>query len=187
MVRAQFFGIIFLKILSKNFFFSIFVCLIHGFFNSNAFAQISRIQSIPAPQAYGAWTKVCSLPLGTPNIQCEVVQDVRAHDRSDITLRVTLYKLPKAQGALMRIFVPIRVELRSGVGMKIDDNDTAKIEYRRCLGDYCIAEVLLKETRLKSLLAGKKVTYFIFTTPEQGIGSSVDLYGLNAAYAALPT
>ncbi|WP_455477644.1 invasion associated locus B family protein [Bartonella sp. B41] len=159
--------------------------VLHNIFPDQAVAQISNVQDVPVPQTYGAWTRICSLPLGTLNIQCEAVQDIQMQNRHDITLRVVFYKLPKSQGALMRIFVPIRVELRPGVGIKIDDKNLEKIEYRRCLGDNCVAESLLKGDVLKLFLEGKEATCFIFTTPEKGVGGIIDLRGLKDAYAAL--
>ncbi len=87
----------------------------------------------------------------------------------------------------MRVFVPIRVELRSGVGIKIDDKNVGRMEYRRCLGDSCVAEALLEEDMLQTFLKGKAATYFIFTTPEQGVGGTADLDGLEDAYATLQT
>ncbi|EJF90535.1 invasion associated locus B family protein [Bartonella tamiae] len=150
-----------------------------------ALAQAPSQQDVPAPETFGAWTKICTLPPGTPNIQCEVVQNVRAQNRPDITFRVTLYKLPNNEGTLMRVFVPIRVELRLGVGIKIDDKDMGKMDYRRCLGDNCVAEAFLKPEDLKAFLDGKMATYFIFTTPEEGVGGMIDLTGLNQAYNAL--
>ncbi|WP_336278961.1 invasion associated locus B family protein [Bartonella sp. CB175] len=179
MVVCQFF--------KKTFLVGLAIHALYNVFISHAFAQTPNTEDVPAPQTYGAWTKVCSLPPGTPNIQCEVVQNVHTKNRNDITLRVTFYKLPKNQGALMRVFAPIRVELRPGVGIKIDNKDIGKIEYRRCLGDTCVAESLLKEDTLRLFLEGKAATYFIFTTPEQGIGGLVDLHGLSDAYTNLPT
>ncbi|WP_442879688.1 invasion associated locus B family protein [Bartonella sp. CB189] len=181
------FSVVLYKFLKKTFLVGLSIHIFYNIFIVYAFAQTPNEQNIPAPQSYGAWTKVCSLPPGTPNIQCEVVQNVHTKNHHDIVLRVTFYKLPKNQGALMRVFAPIRVELRSGVGIKIDDKDIGKIEYRRCLGDTCVAESLLKGDTLRLFLEGKAATYFIFTTPEQGIGGLVDLNGLKDAYATLPT
>lgn len=181
------FSVIFYKLLKKTFFILAVFDIFYILFANHAFAQISHAQNVPAPQTYGAWTKVCSQPLGTPNIQCEIVQNVHTQNRNDITLRIMFYRLPNNQGALMRVFVPIRVELRPGVGIKIDDKNMGKMEYRRCLGDNCVAEAFLKEDILQLFLKGKMATYFIFTTPEQAIGSLVDLHGLSDAYAALPT
>ncbi|WP_019223459.1 invasion associated locus B family protein [Bartonella rattaustraliani] len=178
---------VFYQFLKKAFFICAIIYAFYHVFTNHAFAQISSTQNVPAPQTYGAWTKVCSLPPGTPNIQCEVVQNVHIKDRHDITLRVMFYKLPKNQGTLMRVFAPIRVELRPGVGIKIDDKDMGRVEYRRCLGDDCVAEAILKDDVLQRFLKGKVATYFIFITPEQAIGGLVDLHGLSDAYATLPT
>ncbi|WP_455475084.1 invasion associated locus B family protein [Bartonella sp. B30(2025)] len=177
--------ILYNKLLKKNFFIGAIIYIFCNVFANYAIAQTSNMRNVPAPQTYGAWTKVCALQPGTPNIQCEIVQNVHTKNRHDITLRVTFYKLPKNQGALMRVFVPIRVELRFGVGIKIDDKDTGKMEYRRCFGDTCVAEARLEENVLQLFLKGKAATYFFFTTPEQGIGGIVDLHGFEDAYAAL--
>ncbi|WP_273787911.1 MULTISPECIES: invasion associated locus B family protein [Bartonella] len=181
------FSVILHKLLKKSFVIGAVLYTLYSSFINHAFAQTPYAQNVPAPQTYGAWTKVCALPPGTPNMQCEVVQNVHTQGRHDITLRVTFYKLPQKQGALMRVFVPIRVELRPGVGIKIDDKNMGRMEYRRCLGDNCVAEAFLKEDILQLFLKGKMATYFIFTTPEQGIGGFVDLHGLADAYETLPT
>nr|WP_275064773.1 invasion associated locus B family protein [Bartonella sp. ML70XJBT.G] len=186
-VRELGFSVVLLKLLKKKFFVSAVICTLYGVSHNHATAQTFHVQNVPAPQTYGAWTKVCSLPPGTPNMQCEVVQNIHTQNRQDITLRVTFYKLPKNQGTLMRVFVPSRVELRPGVGLKIDDKNMGRLEYRRCLGDNCVAEAVLKEEILQRFFKGKTATYFIFTTPEQAIGGLVDLNGLSDAYAALPT
>ncbi|WP_026501098.1 invasion associated locus B family protein [Bartonella clarridgeiae] len=174
------------QFLKKNFFSILIFCIFCNVTTNYVIAQTSNMQSVPTPQTYGAWTKICSLPPGTPNVQCEIVQDVRAQKRRDITFRVAFYKLPQNKEVLMRVFVPIRVELRSGIIIKIDDKDVGKMDYRRCSGDNCVAEALLKENVVKHFLEGKIATYIIFTTPEQGIGGLVDLNGLKDAYATLP-
>ncbi|WP_455479696.1 invasion associated locus B family protein [Bartonella sp. B23] len=181
------FSVVFCKLIKKAFLVGIIVYTLYSISAHHALAAVSHVQNVPAPQTYGAWTKVCSLPPGTPNIQCEVVQNVHTQSRHDISLRVMFYKLPKNQGALMRVFVPIRVELRPGVGLKIDGKNMGRIEYRRCFGDNCVAEAFLKEDMLQLFFKGKMATYFIFTTPEQAIGSIIDLHGLSDAYAKLPT
>ncbi|MDD9330369.1 MAG: invasion associated locus B family protein, partial [Bartonella sp.] len=75
------------------------------------------------------------------------------------------HKLPQKQGGLMRVFVPIRVELQSGIRIKIDNENVGRMEYRRCLGNNCVAEALLKENAIKHFLEGKIATYILFTTP----------------------
>ncbi len=53
------------------------------------------------------------------------------------------------------------MELRPGIGLKIDDKNMGRLEYRRCLGDNCVAEAVLKEDILQHFLKGKMATYFI--------------------------
>ncbi|MCZ2203877.1 invasion associated locus B family protein [Bartonella sp. A05] len=175
------------QFLKRTYFTGVIIYVLYSIFAHHTIAQTSNAHNIPAPQTYGAWTKVCSLPPGTPNLQCEIVQNVQAQNRRDITFRVAFYKLPKNQGVLMRVSVPIRVELRPGIGIKVDNKDIGKIEYRRCLSDTCIAETLLTEDMLKPFFKGKEATYFIFITPEQGVGAIVDLNDFSTAYAALST
>ncbi|MDD9330370.1 MAG: invasion associated locus B family protein, partial [Bartonella sp.] len=50
-------------------FFSILIYTFCNVFANHVIAQIPNTQSVPAPQTYGAWTKICSLPPGTPNVQ----------------------------------------------------------------------------------------------------------------------
>ncbi|AGF74247.1 invasion associated locus B family protein [Bartonella australis AUST/NH1] len=174
------------QFLKKIFLVGAIICALCSIFANHTVAQMPNAHSIPAPQTYGAWTKICSLPPGTPNMQCEAVQDVRTQDRRDITFRIAFYKLPGNKGTLMRVFAPILVELRPGILIKIDGKDIGKITYRRCLNNVCIAEALLKEDMLKHFLEGKTAIYSVFTTPEKGIGGLVDLNGLSDAYSALP-
>ncbi|UXN04379.1 MULTISPECIES: invasion associated locus B family protein [unclassified Bartonella] len=153
-----------------------------------AFAQPASQQDVPQNQNFGSWTKVCSQPSGTPNIQCEITQSARAKDRPDISFRVSFIKRPaKDQGTLLRVIVPIRVELQLGIGIMIDGTtDMGHMPYRRCLGDSCVAEVLLNNTELASFLNGKNATFYVFTTPQDGVGGIINLDGVKAGYNALP-
>lgn len=153
-----------------------------------AFSQSASQQDVPQTQIFGSWTKVCSQPSGTPNVQCEITQSARAKDRPDISFRVSFIKRPgQEQGTLLRVIVPIRVELQLGIGIMIDGTtDMGHMPYRRCLGDNCVAEVLLNNTELASFLNGKNATFYVFTTPQDGVGGIITLDGVKAAYNALP-
>lgn len=153
-----------------------------------AFSQAASQQDVPQTQIFGSWTKVCSQPSGTPNIQCEITQSARAKDRPDISFRVSFIKRPAPeQGTLLRVIVPIRVELQLGIGIMIDGTtDMGHMPYRRCLGDSCVAEVLLNNDELGSFLNGKNATFYVFTTPQDGVGGIITLDGVKAGYNALP-
>jgi len=166
------------------------VLCIYVFSAGAAFAQPASQRDVPPSTTFGAWTKVCALPAGTPNIICELTQSARARDRPDISFRVSFIKLPQKEGTLLRVIVPIRVELPLGVGIKIDsdrekDKDMGNMPYRRCLGENCVAEALLVDKDMQNFLDGKSATFFVFTTPEEGIGGIIDLTGVKAGYNAL--
>lgn len=152
-----------------------------------AFAQAASQHNAPPNVAYGAWTKICSVPPGTPNTICELTHTARAKDRPDISFRVSFIKLPQSEGTLLRVIVPIRVELPLGVGIKIDSSkDMGGMPYRRSLGESCVAEVLLSGKDMQNFLEGKSATFFVFPTPEEGVGGIIDLTGVKAGYNALP-
>jgi len=145
-------------------------------------------QSVPPPQTFGAWTKVCSLPPGTPTQQCELMQSARARDRPDISFRISFIKREQPERlTILRAIVPINVELQLGIGIMIDGTqDMGKMPYRRCLGDECVAEVMLGDQDLQTFFSGKTATFYVFTTPEDGVGGVINLDGVRAGYEDLP-
>jgi len=145
-------------------------------------------QNIPEPQTFGSWIKFCTLPTGTPTVLCELLQSARAKDRPDISFRVSFFKNQQPEKfTLLRVIVPIHVELRLGVGIMIDGSqDMGNMPYSRCGGEECVAEVMLSDEDLEAFFNGKTATFYIFTTPEQGIGGIIDLDGVREGYAALP-
>lgn len=141
----------------------------------------------PAPVTYGSWQKICANPPGTPNMMCELTQTARAKDRPDISFRISFIKLPQKKGTLLRLIVPIRVELPMGVGVNIDGNkDMGNMLYRRCFGDSCLAEAVLTDDDMQNFFAAKNAAFFIFPTPEEGVGGTVTLNGIKTGYDALP-
>jgi len=155
--------------------------LIIGFGSAAAAAQNA------APVTFGAWQKTCSTPPGTPNRMCELTQTARAKDRPDIIFRASFIKLPQKKGTLLRLLVPIRVELPMGVGVNIDGGkDMGNMLYRRCFGDNCLAEAVLTDKDMENFYNAKSVTFFIFPTPEEGVGATLSLNGVKAGYDSLP-
>lgn len=139
------------------------------------------------PVTFGAWQKTCSTPAGTPNMICELTQTARAKDRPDISFRISFIKLPQKKGALLRLITPIRVELPMGVGVNIDGaKDMGNMLYRRCFGDSCLAEAVLTDKDMENFFAANTITFFVFPTPEEGVGGTVSLNGVKAGYESLP-
>jgi len=156
--------------------------------NGTPAPALSGSQTVPEPQTFGSWIKFCTLPTGTPTVLCELLQSARAKDRPDISFRVSFFKNQQPEKfTLLRVIVPIHVELRLGVGIMIDGSqDMGNMPYSRCGGEECVAEVMLSDEDLEAFFNGKTATFYIFTTPEQGIGGIIDLDGVREGYAALP-
>jgi invasion protein IalB len=57
--------------------------------------------------------------------------------------------------------------------------------YKRCVFDFCIAEVPINETLLKHLRAGRTAWFHIFFTPEEGVSFPVDLKGFSEGFDKL--
>ncbi|WP_246681487.1 invasion associated locus B family protein [Candidatus Tokpelaia sp.] len=164
----------------------LFLCLC-GVLAAGGKAAAQGTARNPAPVRYGDWQKNCTTPPGTPNMICELTQTARAKDRPDISFRISFIKLPQKKGVLLRVIVPIRVELPMGVGVNIDGaKDMGNMLYRRCFGDSCLAEAVLTEKDMQNFFAARAVSFFIFPTPEEGVGGTVSLNGVKAGYDSLP-
>jgi invasion protein IalB len=135
---------------------------------------------------HGAWSIVCDTPPGASTEQCVLMQNVVAADREEFGLSVVVLKTADKKAQILRVLAPLGVLLPNGLGLNIDGNDIGRAYFVRCFTDGCYAEVILEEALIKSLSEGKDATFYVFQTPEEGIGISVDLDGFSEGYKALP-
>jgi invasion protein IalB len=132
------------------------------------------------------WQIRCETPPGAQNEQCALFQSVVAEDRANFGLTVVVIRTADQKSRLMRVKAPLGVLLPARLGLKIDQTDVGRAEFIRCLPNGCFAEVLMDDELLKKLRAGTTATFFIFQTPEEGIGFPVSLKGFGPAYDKLP-
>jgi len=135
---------------------------------------------------HGAWSIVCDTPPGAAAEQCVLMQNVVAADREEFGLSVVVLKTADKKAQILRVLAPLGVLLPNGLGLNIDGNDIGRAYFVRCFTDGCYAEVILEESLIKSLSEGESATFYVFQTPEEGIGISVDLDGFEEGYKALP-
>jgi invasion protein IalB len=135
---------------------------------------------------HGAWAVVCDRPAGAPSDQCALLQNVVAEDRPEVGLSVVALKTADGKARILRILAPLGILLPNGLGLYVDGKDIGRAQFVRCFSDGCYAEVILEETLLATLSAGKSATFIVFQTPEEGIGIPVDLNGFGPGFAALP-
>ena len=149
-------------------------------FHSTAFAQ-GAVRSV-----HGDWQIRCETPPGAQSEQCALFQSVVAEDRANVGITVLVLKTADQKSRLMRVQVPLGVLLPAGLGLKIDQVDVGRAGYVRCLPRGCFAEVVMDDTLVGKLRTGQTATFFIFQTPEEGIGFPMGLKGFGEGYDKLP-
>ncbi|PWT87170.1 MAG: invasion-associated locus B family protein [Proteobacteria bacterium] len=132
------------------------------------------------------WQIRCETPPGAQNEQCALFQSVVAEDRANVGITVLVLKTADQKSRLMRIQAPLGVLLPAGLGLKIDQVDVGRAGFVRCLPKGCYAEVIMDDDLIKKLRSGTTATFFIFQTPEEGIGFPMSLKGFGPGYDKLP-
>jgi invasion protein IalB len=135
---------------------------------------------------YGEWQMRCETPPGAKAEQCALVQNVAAEDKPNVTLLVIVLKTADGRNRLLRVVAPLGVLLPAGLGLKVDQTDIGRAGFVRCLNTGCVAEVVMDDTLVGQLRAGKTATFIVFQTPEEGVGIPVSLTGFSNGFDSLP-
>ena len=135
---------------------------------------------------HGDWQIRCETPPGAQSEQCALFQSVVAEDRANVGITVLVLKTADQKSRLMRVQVPLGVLLPAGLGLKVDQADVGRAGYVRCLPRGCYAEVVMDDTLVSKMKTGQTATFFIFQTPEEGIGFPMGLKGFGEGYDKLP-
>jgi invasion protein IalB len=147
---------------------------------SSVFAQ-GAVRSV-----HGDWQIRCETPPGAQNEQCALFQSVVAEDRANVGITVLVLKTADQKSRLMRVQAPLGVLLPAGLGLKVDNQDVGRAGFVRCLPRGCYAEVVMDDALVGKLRTGQTATFFIFQTPEEGIGFPLGLKGFGEGYDKLP-
>jgi invasion protein IalB len=150
-----------------------------GLMPANVFAQ-GAVKSV-----HGDWQIRCETPPGAQNEQCALFQSVVAEDRANVGITVLVLKTADQKSRLMRVQAPLGVLLPAGLGLKVDNQDVGRAGFVRCLPRGCYAEVVMDDTLVGKLRTGQTATFFIFQTPEEGIGFPLGLKGFGEGYDKL--
>jgi invasion protein IalB len=135
---------------------------------------------------HGDWQIRCETPPGAQSEQCALFQSVVAEDRANVGITVLVLKTADQKSRLMRVQAPLGVLLPAGLGLKIDNADVGRAGFVRCLPRGCYAEVVMDDTLVGKMRTGQTATFFIFQTPEEGIGFPMGLKGFGDGYDKLP-
>jgi invasion protein IalB len=82
--------------------------------------------------------------------------------------------------------LPLGFFFRRGLGLNLDDTDVGRADFVRCLPTGCVAEVVMEGKLIEQMKSGKKATFIIFRTPEEGIGIPLSITGFREEFDALP-
>lgn len=132
------------------------------------------------------WQIRCETPPGAQSEQCALFQSVVAEDRANVGITVLVLKTADQKTRLMRVQAPLGVLLPAGLGLKVDNVDVGRAGFVRCLPRGCYAEVVMDDNLIKQMRTGQTATFFIFQTPEEGIGFPLSLKGFGEGYDKLP-
>jgi invasion protein IalB len=135
---------------------------------------------------HGDWDLRCETPPGAAKEQCALLQSVAAEDKPNINLMVIVLKTADGKNRLLRVIAPLGILLPSGLGLKIDDTDVGRAGFVRCLPTGCVAEVMMEDKLIDQMKSGKRATFIIFQTPEEGIGIPLSMAGFKEGFDALP-
>jgi len=155
--------------------------LIAGLFGASDAAAQGAVRS-----THEDWQIRCEIPPGAQSEQCALFQSVVAEDRANVGITVLVLKTADQKTRLMRVQAPLGVLLPAGLGLKVDNTDVGRAGFVRCLPRGCYAEVVMDDNLVKQLRTGQTATFFIFQTPEEGIGFPLSLKGFGDGYDKLP-
>jgi invasion protein IalB len=149
-------------------------------------ATPSRVHAQGAVKSvHGDWQIRCETPPGAQSEQCALFQSVVAEDRANVGITVLVLKTADQKSRLMRVQAPLGVLLPAGLGLKVDNQDVGRAGFVRCLPRGCYAEVVMDDALVNKLRTGQTATFFIFQTPEEGIGFPLGLKGFGEGYDKL--
>jgi invasion protein IalB len=157
-----------------------------------ALALVGLVFTLPAfaqgvvKAQYGDWQMSCDTPPGASFEQCALIQNVSAEDQPNVGLSVIVLRTADRQARLLRVLAPLGVLLPNGLGLNIDGTSVGRVAFVRCLPNGCVAEVVLDDELIGKLNAGTSAIFFVFKTPEEGIGIPVSLTGFRDGFAQLP-
>ena len=135
---------------------------------------------------HGDWEIRCETPPGAAKEQCAMIQSVAAEDKPSVTLVIIVLKTADGKSRLLRVVAPLGVLLPAGLGLKVDSTDQGRAGFVRCLPNGCIAEVVMEDKLIGLMSTGQAATFYIFQTPEEGVGIPVALAGFKEGFDKLP-
>ena len=164
-----------------------------------ALAQKKKPAAKPAPAAkaappqsgkpqlmYSPWVKVCGKGKDTNEKKvCVITKDGRLENGMPVAI-VQLFE-PEGQPKMMRVTVPLGMQLQHGTRLIIDQGTPVNEPYKICFPVGCISDYPVSDEMLKQLKKGKTLTVQAINMRGQPISLPMPLEHFAKAYDGPPT
>ena len=147
----------------------------------------------PAPQAgappqlmYSPWIKVCGKGPETNNKEvCVLTKDGRLENGMPVAV-VQLFE-PEGEPKVMRITVPLGMQLQHGTRMIIDQGQPAQEPYKICFPVGCMSDYPVTDEMIQKLKKGQQITLQAINMQGTPISLPLPLNDFAKAYDGPPT
>jgi invasion protein IalB len=148
----------------------------------------------PAPQAaaappqlmYSPWIKVCGKSPETNNKQvCVLTKDGRLENGMPVAI-VQLFE-PEGEPKVMRVTVPLGMQLQHGTRMIIDQGQPAQEPYKICFPVGCMADYPVTDAMIAAMKKGQQITLQAINMQGTPISLPLPLNDFAKAYDGPPT
>lgn len=136
------------------------------------------------PQVPQGWFKACTKQ---EDVDICNVQNIQVADTGQLITAVSLLEVKgKTNRKVFQITVPSGRLIPPGVGLQVDNGNTAKIDYAICLPNRCIAEGPLTDQLVASFKKGQQLTLTSVNFQNQPNPIKIKLAGFTDAYDGPP-
>ncbi len=134
----------------------------------------------PTRSEHGDWVTLC---IEQPTKRCQMVQTIDVeNDQGKGRLLETAVQLAEDGTLIMQWLLPLGVDLRPGIVVKVDENAEFNASYLTCVQNGCVAVAPVDEARLAQFRAGTmaKLGFRAINNP-QNLAVDISLKGFTAA------
>jgi invasion protein IalB len=137
---------------------------------------------------YSPWIKICNKNESDPNAKpvCVTAKDGRLENGMPVAA-VALIEPQGEQKKLMRVTVPLGMQLQHGTRMIIDQDTPATAPYFMCFPNGCMADYEVSADTVGKLKKGKTLTVQAINMQGQAISLPLPLGDFAKAYDGPPT
>jgi invasion protein IalB len=148
-------------------------------------SQVSKGSTAQPQQFQPAWTKLCNKatqPETTQDVNvCLTFKETLNNINGTLIGSVGIRELSRGSGPILVVSVPLGVDLRSGVQIRLDNGTPLKLTYALCNRVQCNADGQVSADWVTAMKAGQKLSVEVRGPRGNAIAGTVPLAGFAAA------